>query len=131
MVLTVTENKVQLIDLICQQVQEKATYIPASEDSFNYKLVMTGSGYVPQQIHMGIVISRHDLTTSHEEADVIIPQQMVVAADTGTERIAVICDDTDVFFLLLHYYHLKKLSTTLLMEGTSVHRNVTREAFNL
>ena len=45
-VLTVTENKVQLIDLICQQVQEKATYIPASEDSFNHKLVITGSRHV-------------------------------------------------------------------------------------
>ena len=35
-----TENKVHLIYLICQQVQVNATYITASEDSFNHKLVI-------------------------------------------------------------------------------------------
>ena len=37
-------------------------------------------------------------------------------------HISVVCDDTDVFLLLLHYYHHKKLSCGLLMEGTSSQR---------
>ena len=86
MVLTVTENKVKLIDLICQQVQEKTTYIPTIEESFKYKLVISVSRHVPHNIHIGIVIARHDLTTHHIGADVNILQQIVIAAERTGNR---------------------------------------------
>lgn len=123
-ILTVTENKVQLIDIICEQLQEKARNIPATDASFNHRLMITGSSQAPSEIHMGVLIVRNDLRTSHEEADVIIPQQVVYAASQGATTITVVCDDTDVFVLLLHYYNLKKITCSLLMQGTSAGRTV-------
>ena len=41
-------------------------------------------------------------TDLHEEADVIIIQQMVKASESGVKRINIGCEDTDVFVLLLH-----------------------------
>ena len=59
----------------------------------------------------GIVIERKDLELTHEEADVIIPKQVVHAATQGSTCIKVINDDTDVFILLVHYY--QKMFTDL------------------
>ena len=122
--LTVTENKVQLIDMICEQMKEKAMLIPSSESGFKHTLLITGSNEVPQEISNGVLINRADLRTSHEEVDVIIPQQVVNAAVQGSKNVTVVCDDTDVFILLLHYYLLMKLSCNLLMEGASSDRAV-------
>ena len=118
LVLTVTENKAQLIDMICEQVKIKALSIPANKE-FNHNLLVIGSSEVPQEICSGVVVDRIDLKTTYEEADVIIPQQMVYAVSQGAKTIIVICDDTDVCVLLLHYYLLRKLTCCLLMEGTS------------
>ena len=49
------------------------------------------------------LVQRFDLKTTHEEEDVILPQQVVALADMGCKTISVICDDTDVFILLAHY----------------------------
>ena len=49
---------------------------------------------------------------------------MVAAAKNGYTCINVMCDDTDVFRMLLHYYLHCKLACTVLMEGTSSKRNV-------
>ena len=59
----------------------------------------------------------------HEEADVIIPHQVVYMTSLGCCSIKVISDDTDVFVLLVHYYTEKKLTSTLLMEPTSQGRS--------
>lgn len=51
----------------------------------------------------GVVISRADLATSHEEADNAIVQQVLsCAAENAESKITVVVDDTDVFVLLLH-----------------------------
>ena len=83
---------------------------------------MTGFQIIPQDVHIDIVIRRHDLRTSHEEADAIIPQQVVHIASKGMRHISVVCDDTDEFLLLLQYCHHKQLSCGMLMEGTSSQR---------
>ena len=44
------------------------------------------------------------MKTSHEEADVIIPHQVRSATIDGYKSIKVVCDDTDVFFLLLYFF---------------------------
>ena len=119
LVFTVTENKAQLIDMICEQVKNKALSIPANEEEFSHKLLITGSSAVPQEICSGVSIDRTDLKTTHEEADVIIPQQVGDAVLQGAKTILVFCDDTDVFVLLLHCYLLRKLTCCLMMEGTS------------
>ena len=47
---------------------------------------------------------RDDLKTFQEEADTIIVSQMLSMVNEGFNSIQVICADTDVFVLLLHYF---------------------------
>jgi len=112
--LTVTENKVQLIKLTIEYIKEHREMLPVW-----HKLVITGPDPIPLEIHDGVARHRTDLTTTHEEADVIIAQQMTYLGLEGVKSIHVISDDTDVMVLLLHFYTLKKLSCNLLMVGTS------------
>ncbi len=80
-----------------------------------HSLLVTGTGpaSIPVEIIKGVAIERRDLETTHEEADVIIPRQVVDAITQGSTCIEVICDDTDV---LIDYI--------VLMEGTSRMRAV-------
>ena len=54
----------------------------------------------------------------------IIPRQVVDAATHGSKCIKVICDDTDVFILLIHYYQQCSSTCIVLMECTSRMRAV-------
>ena len=83
-----------------------------------HNLLVTGPAPIPVYIFKGVAIERRDLETTHEQADVIIPRQVVDATTQGSTRIKVICDDTDVFILLIHYYQQCSLTCILLMEGT-------------
>ena len=112
MVLTVTENKKQLIN-ICEELQTDKDFI----DSFSHEhtLLITGEGD-PVEITRGRVIPRPDISTSHEEADNIIIQQTFMAVEQGAECLSVMADDTDVYILLLHYYNQKELNIPVFME---------------
>ena len=55
---------------------------------------------------------RHDLTTTHEEADTIIIQQ-VAQVEAGT--VLVSADVTDIFILLLHFCHRGHMTCNVLM----------------
>ncbi|XP_078661436.1 uncharacterized protein LOC144905583 [Branchiostoma floridae x Branchiostoma belcheri] len=116
-VLAVPVNKVQIIDLICQNLIQRAQNEPNE-----HSLVITTTDPVPVVIQDDIVFRREDLLTCHEEADVIIVQQMVKAAESGARRINIVCEDTDVFVLLLHYYAQLNLTCRLTMEGPSAER---------
>jgi hypothetical protein len=98
MYLTVTDNKVQLLDVICDN-------LPAYFQEYlcNNKLIITG----PDDITMGLHIKRHHMANSHEEADVIIVNQVMSAARQGYKTIH---NCTDVFVLLVHFY--KTLNNT-------------------
>ena len=63
-------------------------------------------------MHLGIKTLRHDMSTTHEETDVIIPQQVITAKEEGATCMKVTSDDTDVFVLSLHFYIEQSLSTT-------------------
>ena len=103
-VLTVTENKKQLITIICKELQTDKDFI----DSFSHEhtLLITGEGD-PVEITRGWVTPRLDISTSREEADNIIIQQTFMAVEHGAECLSVMADDTDVYILLLHYYNQK------------------------
>ena len=116
--LTVTHNKIQLINLICVYLRDKCDLLPQN----GKRLIVTGADPIPMEICEGIMRDRPDLRTTHEEADVIIVQQVVQLANSGKNNIHVIVDDTDVFILLLHYYSMKKLTCDMLMIGTSAGR---------
>ena len=71
------------------------------------------------EVRSDALVQRFDLKTTHEEADVIIPQQVVALVDMGCKTINVICDDTDVFVLLAHNFAEESLSVSLIMESIS------------
>lgn len=118
--LTVTENKVQLIDLLCQNLANTLKQLPENTK----RIVITGKDPVPIEIRNGKEHERHDLKTTHEEADVIIVQHMVHLASTGLTHIRVVCDDTDVFVLLVHFYHQQNLTCELTMVSPIAGRTV-------
>lgn len=118
-VLTVTKNKIQLIDMICDMLTSTVKGLGNPNS-----LVITGKSPVPVEVSNGLIIPRHDLKTLHEEADIIIPQQVVYLSGIGCQNIRVISDDTDVFVLLTHYYLEMNLTAILLMEPTSQGRSV-------
>ena len=91
--LTVTRNKVQLIDLICEDMAFHKDYFS------QHKLVHTGSDPVPVEINSGVIIKRQDMKTTQEEADTMIVQQV---AEVKAKKVLVVADDTDIFVLLLH-----------------------------
>ena len=76
-VLSVTKNKVQLIDLICEELQQVDNVPP------NTSLTIIGRYPVPMEVRCDALVQQFDLKTTHEEADFIIPQQVVALADMG------------------------------------------------
>ena len=104
-VLTVSSNTMQLIDLIL-------TELIYHKDMLNDKLVITGNDPVPIQINQGVVSRRDDMTITHEEADTMIIQQV---ASVGAANVLVVADDTDVFVLLCHFVFNGDISGHVMM----------------
>ena len=101
-VLAVTYNKMQLVDIIVETlVEQKQQLVEISH-------VMT--------------IRREDLRNAHEEVNVIILHQMlsIVESSTNAINISVISDDTDVFVQLVHLYHTRQLTCHVTMEATYI-----------
>ncbi len=118
-ILTVTYNKKQLIQLISAYMinhYEKN----ANENEF----LLTSEDPIPVAVREGLVTNKNDMTNTHEEADVIIVNQMVYAAKRGASNISIICDDTDVFVLLLHFYCKEELNCTVIMQSPIKGRSV-------
>ena len=65
--MTSSQNKIQVIDIISKY---NVDMLPA--DHFKNRLVVTCSETMPTQMQEGVVISRNDLKSSHEEDDVNI-----------------------------------------------------------
>jgi len=82
-------------------------------------LIITGEEPSPFEVNPGgTVINRRDMETHHEEADVIIIQQLLlIDAENHNHSVCIVCDDTDVFVLLLHYYVLKDLHLPVVMQS--------------
>ena len=68
-------------------------------------------------------ITRTDLSTTHEEADIIIVRQVIHAVcHASVNSISVVSDDTDLFLLRCHYYNHLTTTCQLTMEATSGER---------
>ena len=91
--LTVTRNKVPLIDLMCEDMAFHKDY------SSQHKLVLTGSHPVQVDINRGVIIRRQDMETT-QEADTMIVQQV---AEVKAKKVLVVADDTDIVVLLLYF----------------------------
>ena len=110
-------TKQKLILLI---VEELRTYFIHQN---SIKMLITGPTKTTQS-HAGQCMERDDLTNTNEEADSIIINQLKTAVNEGAQCVKIICDDTDVFILLMHFYHQYKWSCTVLMEDTGGDRRV-------
>ncbi len=77
-----------------------------------HKLVIIGSDPVPLEINSGILIKLLNMTTTQEDADTIIVQQV---AHVQAERVLMVADKTDIFVLLLHFCSQGDISSSVMM----------------
>ena len=84
---------------------------------FSNKFIIASKQEIPDQLHFDRQSGRHDLITTQEEDDVIIPHQVLAAITDGKSSIKVCCGDTDVFVLLCHSYHIKQWKAERFMGG--------------
>ena len=86
--------------------------------------MVTGQDPVPLEICDGMFIHRENMQNTQEEADVIIIHQLMWIVDSTANdiNITVISDDTDVFVLLVHFYHARQLTCHVTLEATSKER---------
>ena len=72
----------------------------------------------------GVVISRADLTTSHEETDNSIVQRVFSCAAENIESKITFSDDTNIVVLFLHYSYMDNLKNVVLVESLIKGRTV-------
>ena len=90
----------------------------------NNKLIITGPNSIPDEITLGVHVKRNAMGNSHEEADVIIVNQVMSAARQGYKTIRIVCDNIDVFELLVDFYKTLNYTSELLVVPT---RSTTRK----
>ncbi|KAL8624434.1 hypothetical protein ACOMHN_034682 [Nucella lapillus] len=118
-VLSIPENKKQLIQIIVETLVTEAT-VPGGHQS---KLIVTGQDPTPVEISSGgITISRQDLRTTHEEADEIVVAQAIYAATEEGKHVGVVADDTDVYIMLLYHYYNGSLTCPMTLIPTRSER---------
>ncbi|KAL8577294.1 hypothetical protein ACOMHN_062803 [Nucella lapillus] len=118
-VLSIPENKKQLIQIIVETLVTEAT-VPGGHQS---KLIVTGQDPTPIEISAGsITISRQDLRTTHEEADEIVVAQAIYAATEEGKHVGVVADDTDVYIMLLYHYYNGSLTCPMTLIPTRSER---------
>ena len=69
-----------------------------------HTITIAGVHDVPIEITGGLRIDRHDIRSTHEEADILIAQH-AISVSLLSKYVRVVCDDTDVFVLLVHSYN--------------------------
>ena len=72
----------------------------------NHTLTVAGVSDVQVEIASGVRIDRRDRCSTHEEADILITQHVISLSLLG-KSVRVVCNDTDVFVLLVHFYNSK------------------------
>ena len=95
-VLTNTKNKFQLNAMITDGILNPCYFTEATQ--------IAGVRDVPVEITGGLRIDRHGLYSTHEAADIPIAQHAISYLLLG-KYVRVVCDDRDVFVLLVHYYN--------------------------
>ena len=62
---------------------------------------------MPVEITGGLRIDGHDLRSTHEEADILIAQLASISLSLLGKSARIVCDDSDVVVLLVHYYNIR------------------------
>ena len=100
-VLTNTKKKIQLNATFTEGILDPGFFTEATQ---THTLAIAGVHDVPVEITGGLMIDRHDLRCTLVEADMLIEQHAISLSLLG-KFVRVVCDDTDVFVLLVHYYN--------------------------
>ena len=100
-VLTNTKNKIPLNAMITDGILNPCYFTEATQ---THTLTIAGVRDVPVEITGGLRIDRQGLYSTHGEADILIAQHAISYLLLG-KYVCVVCDDSDVFFLLVHYYN--------------------------
>ena len=101
-VITNTKNKIQLNAMITDGILNPCYF---TESTQTHTLTIAGVRDVPVEITGGLRIDRHGLYSTHEEADILIAQHAISYLLLG-KYVRGVCDDRDVFILLVHYYNI-------------------------
>ena len=115
-ILSVTKNKVQLNAMLAEALLDPDFYAQATSQN---SLIVAGATNVPGQITHDLKSNRRYLSSSHEEAVVIIAQ-LAVAMSLEDKSVCVVCDDTHVFLLLVHFYNRMCLNQTPMIMASPV-----------
>ena len=122
--LSVTSNKVQLIDIICPQIPAKIQESQLCSGT-SHRVFIVGPEPTVIEVKMGVVVDRQDICITHEEADTMIPNIAVSIFQKGMSSVHVVVEDTDVFVLLTHFYYLLNIKGSLMMIPFSSSTTVT------
>ena len=95
--LAISYNNIQLIYLICSFLGNHCKTSP------DRKLVITSNKEIPVQLCGSTITQEPYLTSLNEEADVIIVQQAILLARSGSKYNQIIADGTDVFVLHIFF----------------------------
>ena len=98
------KNKIQLNALFVDGLFNPQFVADATQ---KYVRTIAGVSDIPLEITDGITIYRQNIRSTHEEANVMITQHAISSSMNG-KRVTVMCKVTDVFVLLLHFYHKYK-----------------------
>ena len=99
--LTNTKNKIQLNAMLTESILDPGYF---TEPTQKHTLTIAGVRDVPVEITGGLMIDRHDLRSTHEEADILIAQH-AISLSLLCNSVRVVCDETDVFVILIPYYN--------------------------
>ena len=95
-ILGVTKNKEQLNRMLADALLDPCFFGPATQKG--HTLTLAGIDDAPIEITNGVKIIRHDISSSHEEAGLIIAQHAIIA-NINNQSVGVVSDDTDVLTL--------------------------------
>ena len=90
-----------------------------------YPFIVTGLSMIPRQVQNDLIIERIDLSTTHEEANVVRVQQAYqFIFDAGIRSVCVISNSTYIFVLLAYIYQKLGLQANVFMQVTSSEQNI-------
>ena len=100
-VLTNTKNKIQLNDMLTESCLDPDYF---TEPTQAHTLTIAGVRDLPVEITGCMCIDPHDLRST-DEVDILNAQHDSVSLSLLGKYVRVVCDDTDVFVILVHYYN--------------------------
>ena len=117
-ILTVAENKVQMNKMLYSSLLEPE-FLKLTE-TFEHKLTLVGVEDHPIEIYKGTVIRRRDIVSKHEEADLGVAQHAILSS-LENQNVTAVTDDTDIFALLIHFYHKHNCTASMYMTSPKNH----------